>query len=598
MATGISIKGIVGPNGDVHHVDHEYLTNNPSIPVVDASLSTSGAAADAAAVGQAIASVSGDIPAIDATLSINGAAADAKAAGDAINELREDLNAKITNPSEGEEGQILTNDGQGGAVWSNVGTPTDAQVGEAVEAWLEDHPEATTTVEDGSLTYAKLVTGTLGFVTPEMFGAIGDGVTDDTNAVNTMLNYAFAYNKIALFASETTYAVTSILIKNANQSIDFCGCTIKGLSSDVDAVIVVAFETDVLDRPNGYIKNLFVDMNGLAPVGILVNGARRRIFDTISVINPCENGKGISVQSANGCLFNNIRLRSQQNNPALGTVGIYINVSDNTFNNIDYINFQTGLYVNGFTTGSNIHGFINSDDIYVNSVFINAQKGGLYSNLYPDTQRIVFVLPDEGVTMLISNLTLVFNEVLISSALVSQYRPYVIHVKTYFSRRLIINGLTVNSPLYDIDHIYNTNANFALEVNGMRSYKQNAEYASLTKIGFEGDYVNSHCSFESIKRTNGYPCCFVDGYKDIIVTDANVDESSAIVRFDISRVIAPKPGYYPAIVKKSNDELINKIIAVTKNDSKIKVTAMGGLSSGDTLYIDIPTREYIVTQQT
>lgn len=35
--------------------------------------------------------------------------------------------------------------------------PTDQQVQEAVDAWLEAHPEATTTVEDGSITKAKLV---------------------------------------------------------------------------------------------------------------------------------------------------------------------------------------------------------------------------------------------------------------------------------------------------------------------------------------------------------------------------------------------------------------------------------------------------------
>ena len=35
-------------------------------------------------------------------------------------------------------------------------TPTDEQVQEAVDAWLDDHPEATTTVQDGAITTAKL----------------------------------------------------------------------------------------------------------------------------------------------------------------------------------------------------------------------------------------------------------------------------------------------------------------------------------------------------------------------------------------------------------------------------------------------------------
>ena len=38
----------------------------------------------------------------------------------------------------------------------DVGYPTDAQVETAVNEWLNDHPEATTTVQDGSITKAKL----------------------------------------------------------------------------------------------------------------------------------------------------------------------------------------------------------------------------------------------------------------------------------------------------------------------------------------------------------------------------------------------------------------------------------------------------------
>ena len=59
---------------------------------------------------------------------------------------------------------------------------------ESVNKWLDEHPEATTTVQDGAITESKLQESLLlelknGYVTPEMFGAVGDGITDDTQAV-------------------------------------------------------------------------------------------------------------------------------------------------------------------------------------------------------------------------------------------------------------------------------------------------------------------------------------------------------------------------------------------------------------------------------
>ena len=56
------------------------------------------------------------------------------------------------------------------------GLPTDEQTSEALAAWLEDHPEAVTTVQDGAITRAKLHTGVGNIV--DLFEGVAEGNLD------------------------------------------------------------------------------------------------------------------------------------------------------------------------------------------------------------------------------------------------------------------------------------------------------------------------------------------------------------------------------------------------------------------------------------
>ena len=63
-------------------------------------------------------------------------------------------------PTGGGAGTVTSVNGvqpdENGNVTVEVGQPTDAQIGTAVDTWLNEHPEATTTVADGSITPEKI----------------------------------------------------------------------------------------------------------------------------------------------------------------------------------------------------------------------------------------------------------------------------------------------------------------------------------------------------------------------------------------------------------------------------------------------------------
>lgn len=163
----------------------------------------------------------------DSSLSIEDMPADAKAVGDAIENL---IPFPITPHSKyGNDGQLLRSKGNGQTEWSDYGNPTDEQAMEAITAWLNNHPEATTTVQDNSLTYKKLVNGTLGYITPEMYGAVGDGTTDDTAAIQNALNSLT--NETVLVFGAKTYLISPsslhqfILTVPSVSSVEIMGST-------------------------------------------------------------------------------------------------------------------------------------------------------------------------------------------------------------------------------------------------------------------------------------------------------------------------------------------------------------------------------------
>lgn len=83
-----------------------------------------------------------------------------------IDGLRDDLESDYVPfpdmdhyPKYGTLGQVLTTLADGTTKWEDPVVPSDAQAEAVITEWLNDHPEATTTVQDGAITWSKLGTG-------------------------------------------------------------------------------------------------------------------------------------------------------------------------------------------------------------------------------------------------------------------------------------------------------------------------------------------------------------------------------------------------------------------------------------------------------
>lgn len=84
-------------------------------------------------------------------------------------------------PTDGTNGQLLRTKGDGSTEWVDVGLPTDEQTKTAITAWLNAHPEATTTVQDGAITDAKLATDLRDKLYKPFYDVTNYGIIPDTN---------------------------------------------------------------------------------------------------------------------------------------------------------------------------------------------------------------------------------------------------------------------------------------------------------------------------------------------------------------------------------------------------------------------------------
>lgn len=273
----------------------------------------------------------------------------------------------------------------------------DEVIVEDVNNWLDEHPEATTTVMDGSITESKINSDLLpyiknGYVTPEMYGAVGDGENDDTNYLLSAFNND---NKLPVLL-RGTYKVSTL---NIETSINICGGTI------ISDSIAMIYDTYVRESK---IKNVtFIAKNTCLEI---------KNSDHISIENctfkNAENG--VRITGGVECKMLNCYITCDEIGGSVG-VGLFINSSDGEYNNINIVDYKTGVSVAGYNVLNTIHPWTWNVKVMLNSVAFHCRQGcrSVITNCYCDSFEYGIFFENSSY-MTISKLFFFWNNIVFS----------------------------------------------------------------------------------------------------------------------------------------------------------------------------------------
>ena len=215
-------------------------------------------------------------------------------------------------------------------------------------------------------------------VVPEQFGAIGDGINDDTDAINRILNTDYPIN----INSNQKYRVTNNITIPTGKFIDFKGAT---LILD-DCRLLIENVADVS------IHNINISATGDSKTAFYINKSSRISITNSNIIGVKNNESAISIKDSDHIYINNIKFR----NEVYGGDGIYISGSSTftdkpltdaifiencTFHNMYNAIYTGGLIELGTITVDNISCYY-SDNTNINcvAISINNSKGIIYLN--------------------------------------------------------------------------------------------------------------------------------------------------------------------------------------------------------------------------
>lgn len=225
-------------------------------------------------------------------------------------------------------------------------------------------------IANGAISEPKLeskLLSKLSYVTPQMYGAVGDGVTDDTDAIQSAMNYVTANGGSLHFPGSTTYIISKpiqIITDQKSFEIDFgystitCGSEFNSdtiNSEEVNSAFYI-YTNSANQKRIGTIKNLIIDGNyENIHTGLYLRLSSKVSYENINCINV---RRGIFYKKGVESFFNNIHMSRDSSLDISGDidvettdcVGIECTTTDSHFSNIIIIDFVVGIKM---TSGDN-----------------------------------------------------------------------------------------------------------------------------------------------------------------------------------------------------------------------------------------------------
>lgn len=348
---------------------------------------------------------------IDPTLTLSGKAADAKATGAAVDKLEDKKADKTALDTERKRIDTLN---EGGL---NL---KDEVIDTSIKAWLTEHPEATTTVQDGAITEPKLSNelrkkmndNTNGMTNVLSLGVDNTGRNDCSAILNSYTGSKPLYFPIGRYRMDNTFKPTTSIIGESYSRNNGSGTTTFIQGENAQKVVHIYEHSAKLG--NIAVRNIDIEMtyDSINSVGLYIQCNKQNNSYTIShvSIRNLMGGYGIYAAGAEDfssrCLYmDNIFILGKS--CQYDNTGIYISdkVGDGQHNTIEIMAVRVGMQIANIHNFTNVHiwcgklGTIELEEekaVKTRCIIVKSRSNINFVNLYTDTALIVFFIEDNA----------------------------------------------------------------------------------------------------------------------------------------------------------------------------------------------------------